>query len=155
MGQVSQEFPCIPEASLCLQGCRRKKMQRGIWRPWHVAVQCRGPALCKPFGGHWSPVLQSSTAGRDQHQCPAMHRSPPDLCVVWAFVNQIVFHPQHLLKRNQGKSKFECRARALCKGMFQSGNSGIMCFVSSLDLPVSFCSPKYFLPQCDCFSHIH
>lgn len=76
---------------------------------------------------------------------------------VWlqAFVNQILFYLQHQLKGNRDKPKFECRFRGLCKELFQSGNSDIMCFAASLDLPVSFRSPKYFLPLCDCFSHIH
>lgn len=67
------------------------------------------------------------------------------LVFVWvqAFVNQILFHTQHQLQGNQVKP--DCRSKALFKKLFQSDNSGITCFVASLDLPVSFCSPKYFI----------
>lgn len=128
----------FPEASLCLcilQGCRRKSVQRGLWSPWHVAVQW-GPVSCKPFGGHGPGVLQP---------CPDNL-----LIFVWlqAFVNQIFIHTQHQLKGNQGKAKFECRSRALCKELFQSGNSGSTCFVASLDLPVSFVLPNIFFFLC-------
>lgn len=122
-----------------------KRGQRGLWPPWHVAVQCGGLLAVSLLVGTGleccRPPQQPGTSISAQ-PCP-----DPLLVFVWlqAFVNQILFHTQHQLKGNGVKPKFECRSKALFKELFQSGNSGITCFVASLDLPVSFCPPKYFI----------
>lgn len=117
-------------------------MPRGLWPPWRVAVQCGG-LLAESLLVGTGP--ECCRAAREQHQCPAVPWSPPDLCVVTGIVNQISLHPQHQLKGNRGKPKSECRSKALCKELFQSGSSGTTCFVASLDLPVSFCSSPVWL----------
>lgn len=145
--QVSQEFPCNPEASLCLsvlQGCRKERAWRGLWPPWHAAAWHGGcppqsllvatsPECCRP-------AQQPRPAAE-----PAMQASVPSHALItsWFFLQYV-----YLLVRSYSiHSTSQKRIRAgknlnadLKVGFMQgdlllNGNSGIMCFVASLDLP--------------------
>lgn len=155
--QVSQEFPCNPEASLCLcvlQGCRGREC-KGV--SGHLGMlQCgMGAVLCRAF---WWPRTLSA-AGQHSGQQQSLHAS----ISAQPCTDHLLFFLQYMhlsvrlysihSTRQKGIRASQNLNADLKVGFRQgdvslSGNSGIMCFAASLDLPVSFCCPKsFFFPS--------
>jgi len=71
--QVSQEFSCNPEASLCPSGLQEGESVKGSLATLACCSAAWGLSSAEHFGGHQPRVLQASTAAEPacKHQCPA------------------------------------------------------------------------------------
>lgn len=153
--QVSQEFPCNPEASLPVRpsGLQEGEIAKGSLATLACCSAAWGLSSAEPSGGHQPRVLQASTAARGQQQ--SLHASiSAQQCTdhllmflqyIYLSVRSYSIHStsQKGIRASQSLNA-DVKIGFMQGDLSLSGNSGIMCFVASLDLPVSFCSPKSF-----------